>query len=165
MTIHATFIDNDTSTANRVDAAWLNDVNIAVYTALGTGGVAPTTATIVVNNLAAAISAKTFTSLTATNIYTTSDITLKTDVCPFVRGLKDILAINPITYKFKADSTGTTFAGFSAQDVAESVPEALGVTDTGALTLADRPIVAALVNAVKTLHKEITMLRTKVERS
>ena len=165
MTIHATFVDNDTSTANRVDAAWLNEVNIAVYTALGTGGVAPTTATIVINNLATAISAKTFTSLTATNMYTTSDVTLKTDVCPFVRGLKDILEITPITYKFKADPTRTTFAGFSAQDVAGSVPEALGVTDTGALTLADRPIVAALVNAIKSLHKELTMLKTKMEGS
>ena len=165
MTIHATFVDNDTSSGNRVTASWLNDVNIAVYTALGTGGTAPTTATQVVNNLSTAIAAKTFTSLTATNIYTTSDVTLKYDVCPFVRGLRDVLDITPITYKFKTDPTKTTFAGFSAQDVAGSIPEALGVTDTGALTLQDRPIVAALVNAVKQLHKEITMLKHKQERS
>ncbi len=43
-----TFVDNTTPSVN---AAWLNDVNIAVYRAIGTGGVAPTTAAQVLANL------------------------------------------------------------------------------------------------------------------
>ena len=65
---HATFVDNDTSVGNRVDASFLNDINTAVYIALGAAGVAPTTTTGVIDNLATAISAKLFTALTATSI-------------------------------------------------------------------------------------------------
>jgi hypothetical protein len=46
-----TFVDGDLSAANRIVAAWLNDVNVAVYTALGAAGVAPTTAAAVIANL------------------------------------------------------------------------------------------------------------------
>jgi len=42
-----TFVDGTTP----VPAAWFNDVNIAIYRALGAAGVAPTTATQVLNNL------------------------------------------------------------------------------------------------------------------
>lgn len=70
---HATFIDNDSSLGNRVDAAFLNDINTAVYVALGAAGVAPTTATIVIDNLATAIAAKTFTALTTGTLAATAD--------------------------------------------------------------------------------------------
>lgn len=46
-----TFVDGDLATSNRIVAAWLNDVNDTVYTALGSGGVAPTTAQAVKTNL------------------------------------------------------------------------------------------------------------------
>jgi len=49
--MHAPFIDGDLSQGNRIDSAWLNDINIAVYQALGAAGVAPTTAANVLDNL------------------------------------------------------------------------------------------------------------------
>ena len=45
------FVDGDLAAANRIVAAWLNDVNVAVYTALGAASVAPTTPAIVLVNL------------------------------------------------------------------------------------------------------------------
>lgn len=65
---HATFVDNDSSAGNRVDAEFLNAVNTAVYVALGAAGVAPTTTTETIDNLASAIAAKVFTALTATTV-------------------------------------------------------------------------------------------------
>jgi len=46
-----TFTDQQT----KIVAAWLNDVNVAVYRALGAAGIAPTTAAAVVTNLKAEI--------------------------------------------------------------------------------------------------------------
>lgn len=46
-----TFVDGDLSEANRIDADWLNDVDAAVYGAIGAAGVAPTTPAQVIANL------------------------------------------------------------------------------------------------------------------
>ncbi|MEI6304859.1 MAG: LamG-like jellyroll fold domain-containing protein [Candidatus Taylorbacteria bacterium] len=88
------------------------------------------------------------------NITVSSDERLKNIQGNFNRGLSDVLTLNPILYKWK-DVTGydtlTTYAGFSAQNVQASIPEAVGVDSSGMLTLSDRPILAALVNSVKEL--------------
>lgn len=47
--MHPPFVDYDPNSV--ITAAWLNDVNTAVYQALGTGGVAPTTPAQVISNL------------------------------------------------------------------------------------------------------------------
>jgi len=39
--------------------------------------------------------------------------------------------------------TTTAYAGFSAQNVQEAIPEAVGSSSNGYLTLQDRPILAA----------------------
>ncbi len=86
------------------------------------------------------------------NLTVSSDERLKDIQGDFTDSLSEILAINPILYKWKADTgldTGTVYAGFSAQNVKENIPEAVGVDKNGFLTLSDRPIIAALVNAVK----------------
>ena len=93
------------------------------------------------------------------NITVSSDERLKDIQGNFSRGLSDILLITPINYKWKA-STGydtlTTYAGFSAQNVQSAIPEAVGEDPQGMLSLSDRPIIAALVNAVKELNEIIT---------
>ncbi|MFA6297122.1 MAG: tail fiber domain-containing protein, partial [Candidatus Paceibacterota bacterium] len=64
----------------------------------------------------------------------------------------DIEKINPIIYKWKSETgydTLNNYAGFSAQNVQSAIPEAVGTSSSGFLNLADRPILAAVVNAVK----------------
>jgi len=89
------------------------------------------------------------------NITVSSDERLKNIQGSFNRGLSDLQNINPIIFKWK-DSTGydteNVYAGFSAQNVKLSIPEAVGVDPKGMMTLSDRPILAALVNAVKELN-------------
>ena len=44
------------------------------------------------------------------------------------------------------------YFGFFAQNVQSAIPEALGSDKKGFLTLSDRPILAASVNAIKELN-------------
>ena len=43
----------------------------------------------------------------------------------------------------------TEYSGFSAQNVQQFIPQAVATDSRGYLTLDERPIIAALVNAVK----------------
>jgi hypothetical protein len=97
----------------------------------------------------------------------TSDERMKDVISPFNRGLDAITRINPIRYRWNEASQmadNEIYAGFSAQDVRSAIPEAVGVTPNkghphaGMLTLQDRPILAALVNAVKELNERIEQL-------
>lgn len=88
------------------------------------------------------------------NVSASSDEELKDGIEPFTRGLSDILGIAPISYNWNALSgldRMNRYHGFSAQNVEAAIPEAVGVGADGFLTLQDRPIIAALVNAVKEL--------------
>ena len=83
----------------------------------------------------------------------------------FKAGLAELMGINPILYKYKKETgfdTENTYAGFSAQNVRKYIPEAIGVDADGYYSFNDRPLVAALVNAVKELQKEIDELKIKV---
>jgi hypothetical protein len=95
------------------------------------------------------------------NITASSDIRLKDVQGSFDRGLDAILDINPIIYKWnklsKNDQKGI-YAGFSAQNVQTVIPEAVNKAPDGYLSLQDRPIEAALVNAVKELHTRVESL-------
>lgn len=83
-----------------------------------------------------------------------SDERMKDVGSDFSRGLADIRKITPKNYHWKGGlglDTITEYSGFIAQDVQAAIPEAVGKGADGFLTLSDRPITAALVNAVKEL--------------
>jgi Chaperone of endosialidase len=114
----------------------------------------------------AGVTAGSFASITAiqtvggivTILTGTSDESLKTNIKPFERGLDAVLAIRPVTFTwneagqkktgFAADQT---FAGFTAQDLQKAIPEAVG-PEGEHLGISNRPIIAALVNAIKDQH-------------
>ena len=95
------------------------------------------------------------------NVSVSSDERLKNIQGDFDRGLEDLLQLRPIEYKWK-DSTGydteNSYYGFSAQNVQMSIPEAVGEDNRGFLTLADRPILATVVNAIKEQQQQIDAL-------
>ena len=93
-----------------------------------------------------------------------SDERLKIIVGTFTAGLSELMGVNPILHKYNELSgldMENTYAGFSAQNVMQFIPEAVGLDPRNYYTLSDRPIVAALVNAVKELQKEIDALKGK----
>ncbi len=92
------------------------------------------------------------------NVTVSSDERLKDIQGEFLTGLDKIKGLTPINYKWKPETgydTTNTYSGFSAQNVQANIPEAVSTDSRGFLTLADRPILAALVNAVKELAKKI----------
>jgi len=95
------------------------------------------------------------------NVTVSSDERLKNINGQFSRGLQEVLALNPIVYHWNTisglDQT-TQYAGFSAQNVQSVIPEAVGTSSSGYLTLQDRPILAAVVNAVKELNQKISTI-------
>lgn len=98
------------------------------------------------------------------NITVSSDERLKNIQASFKPGLKEVMNINPILFKYNKNSgmeTENTYAGFSAQNVKKSIPQAVFQDSRGYYSLQDRPIIAALVNAVKELEKKIAALENK----
>src|SRR5262249_24106258 len=107
-----------------------------------------------------------------TTLTGTSDMRLKANIHPFTRGLADILKLHPSLYQWNAKGQKITGfgpkveqAGFVAQDVKKAIPEAVGTESHDGveyLTFSERPILAALVNAVKQQQAEIAKLKKEI---
>lgn len=101
-----------------------------------------------------AYGAGTLTTDASGNITASSDERLKDVNGEFSRGLDAIAQLSPILYNWNASSgldQSTQYAGFSAQNVQGAIPEAVDTDPRGFLSLSDRPILAATVNAIKEL--------------
>ena len=115
------------------------------------------------------------------NVTASSDARLKNVTGSFTRGLSNVLKLTPRTYRWNVKSgmnTDDENVGFIAQEVLEAIPEAVGQYRTSEvevdgkktkkrekaelITLSDRPLIAALVNAVKELKAENDDLRARV---
>ena len=87
---------------------------------------------------------------------------------PYGGGLEEILSITPIKYqwndigaKLSGQSTNREFIGFSAQDVQKQIPQAVFTSQQHEyLCFDDRPVIAALVNAIKTLAARVKELES-----
>lgn len=113
-----------------------------------------------------AYGAGTLTTDASGNITAVSDERLKTQIAPFERGSEAIAALRPIRYHFTPESgldPASEYTGFSAQNVQAAIPEAVGQTPDGYLTLADRPILAAAVNAIQALLARVAALEATVQ--
>lgn len=95
------------------------------------------------------------------NITASSDETLKDIDGNYTRGLADLRGIQPISYHWKA-ATGLdrteAYSGFGARNVLANIPEAVSISPDGTYALNERPIVAALVNAVNELDAKVSRL-------
>jgi hypothetical protein len=109
----------------------------------------------------AAFGAGTLTTDASGNLSVSSDERLKNIEGYFTTGMSALHGIQPIAYKWNAISgmeQENTYYGFSAQNLQENIPEAVMTNPQGYLTISDRPILAALINASKELDARITAL-------
>ena len=102
--------------------------------------------------------AGTLTTDASGNVTASSDERLKDIQDDYTRGLEDLRKIKPIKYKWN-DISGlereNVYSGFSAQNVGEAIPEAVSTDPRGYLSLQERPIIAALVNAIKEIADKL----------
>jgi archaellum component FlaC len=95
------------------------------------------------------------------NVTASSDERLKNIAGTFDKGVEALMNISPIAYHWNTQSgldTKNTYYGFSAQNIQQSIPEAVGVDSKGFLTLSDRPILATVVNAIKEQQMELNSI-------
>ncbi|MBL6873428.1 MAG: tail fiber domain-containing protein [Flavobacteriales bacterium] len=91
------------------------------------------------------------------NLSVSSDERLKNISGNFTKGLDAVMGLQPINFRWNNVSnmeTENSYTGFSAQNVKSVIPEAVSTDDRGYFTLADRPIIGALVNSVKELKSQ-----------
>ena len=105
---------------------------------------------------------------------TLSDGRLKDITGNYTRGLKEVLQLKPIKYRYKKDNPLNAesieeHVGFIAQDVQAVIPEAVTTGKGGYLTLNADPILWAMLNAVKEQQtvldqqdKEFENLKTEI---
>lgn len=100
------------------------------------------------------------------NVTVSSDERLKDLQGAYNAGLDEVLGLDPIVYNWNEASgydTNTSYAGFSAQNVQDVLPDAVGENPDGFLTLSDRPILAAVVNAIKQIWETLTGYGQRIE--
>jgi hypothetical protein len=100
------------------------------------------------------------------NITSVSDERVKDRIAPLPYGLTEVLALHPVQHGYNELSgleQEHLYGGFLAQDVLSVMPLAVGQNADGYYSLADRPIIGALVNAVKELTERIKQLESKQE--
>ncbi len=103
------------------------------------------------------------------NVTTASDERLKTDIKHVTLGLKEICALskNEATIEYRWNELSGLdqlhmAVGFSAQRVKDIIPSAVGVNGDGYYSFHDRPITAALVNAVSELDCKLNKILEQV---
>lgn len=93
------------------------------------------------------------------NLTSVSDERHKTGITRFVRGLASLRGLKPISYRYNERSgleREHTYLGFSAQNVRESLPEAVFThPKNGMLSLWDRGILALHTNAILELDRQV----------
>lgn len=101
------------------------------------------------------------------NITSVSDPRLKNIINTSTVGLKEINRLTPILFKWKPESkmdTVNIYAGFNAQNVKDNIPYGTGVDKKGYLSLQDRAIMAAMVNAIKELSAKVDAQAKEIKK-
>ena len=99
-----------------------------------------------------------------------SDAALKDDIAPYRRGLDAVLALNPVSFRYRPEVFGDDSArimqfGLVADEVAPLVPEMVGETmlgDRAVSTLTPGHLVFCLINAAKDLAAQNAALAARI---
>jgi hypothetical protein len=98
-----------------------------------------------------------------------SDERLKNIKGKFNTGLKAVMQLQPLRYKYKPDNalgikSETENVGFGAQSLQKVIPEAVTKNSNGYLMVNNDPIIWTMLNAIKEQQKEIAELKAEVKK-
>ena len=101
-----------------------------------------------------------------TTYNTTSDIRLKTNIEPIDHATDMLMAMNPVSHRWKADPDADAVVGFIAQEMAEIVPEAVskGDSEDDMWSMDYGRITPVLVAALQDAHKKIEELEARINK-
>jgi hypothetical protein len=108
-------------------------------------------------------------SISASAFNVSSDRRLKTNITSLRYGLKEVLALQPVSYNWKKSPATDKQLGLIAQDAKKEIPEIVsGNEKTGTLSINYTELVPVLINAIReqqqqidTLKKDIQLLKDK----
>lgn len=155
-------------------AAQLRTMSATGITSIGDAGLAVNSTTFIVNDIAQTYTANKLPSC-ALGIVTdadgvmsclSSDRNLKTNFSQYRRGLFALQNIHPQSYNFLPNinrDSNQRRSGFIAQDVRNSIPEAVLGTE-GSLQVDTTTILATAVNAINELNQRLTSLERANKR-
>ena len=103
------------------------------------------------------------TTTSGTTYNTTSDRRLKQDIEP-LEATDKLMAMNPVSYSWKADPDGPRSMGFIAQEMQEVMPEAVstGEDDDAMMSMDYGRITPILVSALQDAHRKIDELAAEI---
>ena len=90
-----------------------------------------------------------------------SDARKKTDVQDILYGLRQILALRPVSFKRITDPNGRTNLGFIAQETEAILPEAVKGSQATSYTMTYEAIIPVLVKAIQELTARVEELERK----
>lgn len=101
---------------------------------------------------------------TSVTYNTTSDARLKFDVNPITDGTEKLLAMKPVTHRWKAAPDDAPVHGFIAQDMQEVMPEAVShdYSEEKLLSMDYGRITPIIVAALQDAHKKIAELEARL---
>lgn len=139
----------DSNTFLQIDKA----VNITAYANIPAGGGVPacTPSLILVGGFM------------GRSFYYSSDVRLKQDIHPITGALNKILALNGVTFAFKANPAKRQL-GLIAQNVEKTVPEVVATGPDGMKTVAYSNLVALLIEGIKDQQKELADIAARTEK-
>lgn len=111
--------------------------------------------------------AGTLTTDASGNITATSDRNAKEKFAPYTKGLSAMEGWKPQTYNWRKETgldTKERYTSLIAQDVKETVPEAIGKMANGDLTVQERVVIATMVNAINELNVVRKEQQTIIEK-
>ena len=92
-----------------------------------------------------------------------SDVTLKKNIVPITSQLSNILALNPVSYRWKTqEDTDIPSMGFIAQDYQQVYPNDVSTDDKGILSANFGSLFPYLVKAIQEQQTEINALKAQV---
>lgn len=117
----------------------------------------------------------TFNSIQVARVFNYSDARAKTDVRTLSSGLEIINKLRPVSYNFASGSylrtatmnryTGTnTEIGLLAQEVETVLPNLVYTDEEGHKLIDYTALIPVLIDAVKTLQKEVDTLKSQVNK-
>jgi len=116
------------------------------------------------NNFSLGNSTLKWTAVYATNgTIQTSDIRLKTNIQPLKYGLREVLAMKPVSYNWKTTPDSDNKIGLVAQEVRKIVPEVVVGDETKEnIGMNYAELVPVLINAIKDQQGQIDDLKKQV---
>jgi len=99
-----------------------------------------------------------------TTYNTTSDARLKTDIEPIDHATDMLMAMNPVSHRWKADPDADAVVGFIAQEMQKIVPEAVskGDSEDDMWSMDYGRITPVLVAALQDAHRKIEQLEQRI---